>query len=44
MVVCLLLLLMLGVKMNVVGCEVLKCFATGVTGERALRESFVVGF
>ena len=30
--------------MSVVGREVVKCFATGVTGERAFGDAFVVRF
>ena len=35
---------MRGANMSVVGREVVKCFATGVTGERAFGDAFVVRF
>ena len=35
---------MRGTNMSVVGCEVVKCFATCTTSEGALRSSLLVGF
>ena len=35
---------MRGANMSVVGCEVVKCFATRTTSERALDSSLIVRF